>query len=208
MSTITQIATKIDSQSDALKLLLVDGRSDEVSQDLTNKLTSLDVFILESCQQTKDLVNKASSFQPDALILSIKSLSNDILDELFEVKKACPLPIIIVASESAHSSIDPIVSAGVSAYLVDKVRTERLLMTIELSIARFKKEQNLICELQSTKDKLSDRKLIERAKGIIMSQKNLSEEEAYSQMRKSAMNEGQSIADLSKRVISVFEMLE
>ena len=95
-----------------------------------------------------------------------------------------------------------------SSYVVDDAQVHRLPVIIDLAIARFEKMNGISAELEQTKEKLSERKIIERAKGIIMQQKNLTEDEAYVQMRKSAMNKGQSIAELSRHIISVFDLLD
>ena len=220
MNTITQIVPPKKEQvlnkqhstlptTEIRKLLLVDGLPESQSAGLINKLTSLESSALEISHGVEELFAKVSAIQPDVLILSVEMLDQAILNQLTKLHEACPLPVIVVAQQYAKSVLETVVSAGVSSYLVnvEEISLERLSIIIDLSDARFKQEQSLICELQVTKEKLSERKLIERAKGIIMKQKHLSEEEAYSQMRKSAMDQGQSMADLAKRIISVFDML-
>lgn len=221
MNTIRQLVPPIKQQvlneqeavmsaEDVRKLLLVDSLPEGESAGLINKLESLESSALEISRGAEDLFIKVSTLQPDVLVLSAESLDQSILEQLIKVHETIPIPVIVVAKQYARSVVETVVSAGVSSYLVnvDEVSLERLGIIIDLSVARFKQEQSLICELQVTKEKLSERKLIERAKGIIMKQKHLSEEDAYSQMRKSAMNQGQSMADLAKRIISVFDMLE
>jgi len=221
MDTITQLTPPIKQQvlneqeavmsaQDVRKLLLVDSLPEGESAGLINKLESLESSALEISRGTDNLFTKVSALQPDVLVLSTVALDKSILEQLTKVHEKTPLAVIVVAEQYARSVVETVVSAGVSSYLVnvDEISLERLSIIIDLSVARFKQEQSLICELQVTKEKLSERKLIERAKGIIMKQKHLSEEEAYSQMRKSAMNQGQSMADLANRIISVFDMLE
>lgn len=220
MDTITQLTPPIKQQvlneqeavmsaQDVRKLLLVDSLPEGKSAGLINKLESLESSALEISRGTDNLFTKVSALQPDVLVLSTVALDKSILEQLTKVHEKTPLAVIVVAEQYARSVVETVVSAGVSSYLVnvDEVSPERLSIIIDLSVARLKQEQSLICELQVTKEKLSERKLIERAKGIIMKQKHLSEEEAYSQMRKSAMDQGQSMADLAKRIISVFDML-
>lgn len=221
MNTITQLVPPIKQQvlneqeavmsaEDVRKLLLVDSLPEGESAGLINKLESLESSALEISRGAEDIFIKVSTLQPDVLVLSAELLDQPILEQLIQIHETSPIPVIVAAKQYAKSVVETVVSAGVSSYLVnvDEVSLERLGIIIDLSVARFKQEQSLICELQVTKEKLSERKLIERAKGIIMKQKHLSEEEAYSQMRKSAMNQGQSMADLAKRIISVFDMLE
>jgi len=208
MNTIRKIDSTIEPSGSLLKLLLVDCLLDENHDELVNKLKSLESSIVETCSGIDNLVTKVTTLQPDVLVLSVQSLQEKALIELTQLHEECPLPVIVIAKEYAPKLVETVIPAGISSYLIDEVSAERLMVILELSVARFKQEQHLICELKETKERLSERKLIERAKGIIMQQKNLSEEQAYSQMRKSAMNQGQSMASLSKHVISVFEMLE
>ncbi|MBX2848748.1 MAG: ANTAR domain-containing protein [Acidiferrobacterales bacterium] len=221
MNTITQLVppTKepalneqggVMSNDDLRKLLLVDCLTGSESAGLIKKLSGLESSALEVSKGVDDLYSKVSTIRPDVLVLSVELLDKLTLEQLTKLHESSPLPVIVVAHQYSKSVVETVVSAGVSSYLVnvEEISSERLGIIIDLSLERLKQEQSLICELQATKEKLSERKLIERAKGIIMKQKHLSEEEAYSQMRKSAMNQGQSMADLAKRIISVFDMLE
>jgi len=145
--------------------------------------------------------------KPDALVLSVDFLDAAMLDQLIKVNEKCPLPVSVFAKQSSQEILKTAICAGVDSYVVDDVQAHRLQTIIELSMVRYEQFHILSEELEQTKEKLTERKLIERAKGIIMQQKHLTEDEAYVQMRKSAMNQGQSMAELSRRVISVFEML-
>lgn len=206
MSANTQIALAPDEN--LTKVLLLNDQLGSDNCQLISILESIDSISSEQSEGISDIFVKVSTLQPDVLILAVQSLAKDVIKQLAKLHEQSPLPVIVVAKEYARNVVETVVSAGVSSYLVDEVSAERLTVIIDLSIARFNMEQGLLNELQVTKERLSDRKLIERAKGIIMKQKHLTEEEAYAQMRKSAMNQGQSMADLAKRVISVFEMLD
>ena len=208
MTTITQMTAITSPPIELTKLLLVHGLADVSNNHLVEKLKSIDGTTLETSQGIENLVAKVSHLKPDVLFLYVQSLHDTLLDELSQVQKECSLPVIVVAQEYDKNLIDTVVSVGISSYLTDAVSQERLPVILELSIARFNQTQGLIDELNDTKEKLSDRKIIERAKGILMQQKQFSEEEAYTQMRKSAMNNGQPMVELAKRIISVFEMLE
>ena len=215
MSTITQLENSITqhatnepehalSGDHVRKLLLIDCLPSDSSSELIDKLQQLDSSALEVSHKRNDLCTIVDALQPDVLFLSVDMLESITLEQLIKIHQTCPLPVIVVAKRYAPRVLENVVTAGVSSYLVDEVSLNRLIVIVDMSIARFKQEQLLISELQVTKEKLSERKLIERAKGIIMKQKQLSEEDAYSQMRKSAMNQGQSMADLAKRIISVY----
>jgi len=203
ISASTDMAIATDQRQTKVLLL-----SNQLGSDhLVSALNEIETITIERLGDVENILTSVSMFSPDVLILAVQFLNRSIINQLTKLHQKSPLPVIVAAQESAPNVVETVVSAGVSSYLVDKVSAKRLSIIIDLSIARFNMEQNLLSELQVTKEKLSDRKLIERAKGIIMQQKHLTEEDAYNQMRKSAMDQGQSMADLAKRVISVFEML-
>ncbi len=189
------------------KAVLVDTLINQPAGSLLKKLSQQDIELLRVVNGAEGLTSIIEKSQPDVLILSVDFLDAVTLEQLISVNKKHPLPVVVFARQHAPEVMKTVVDAGVSSYVVDDVQAHRIPVIIDLAVVRFAKIQNLNNELQQTKEKLSERKIIERAKGIIMQQKHLSEEEAYSQMRKSAMNQGQSMGSLAKRIIDVFEML-
>jgi len=189
------------------KIVLIETLAAQSDNQLQSKLFSKEVDLVDVAQTTSNLLERVQEHSPDVLVLSVDFLDAGMLDQLIKVNDASPLPVAVFAKQSTTEVLKTAISAGVDSYVVDDVQEHRLTTIIDLAILRFNKTHSLCEELEQTKEKLSERKLIERAKGIIMQQKHLTEEDAYVQMRKSAMNQGQSMAELSKRVISVFEML-
>ena len=190
------------------KVLLIETPEALSDHQLNEKLLSQGVELTHVTQTTDDLSKKVQTYSPDVLVLSVDFLDVKMLDELIKVNQSAPLPVAVFAKQHAPEVLKTVISAGVSSYVVDDVQAHRLPIIIDLAIARFEQMNSISTELEQTKEKLSERKVIERAKGIIMQQKNLTEDEAYVQMRKSAMNKGQSIAELSRHVISVFDLLD
>ena len=144
---------------------------------------------------------------PDAIIVDTDSPSRDTLENLCAITERCPRPIVMFAHDPARESIREAVRVGVSAYVVDGLAPERITPIIETAVARFEAFQAVRSELHSVRTKLSERKMIERAKGILMKEKKLSEDEAYRLMRKLAMDRNMSLAALSEQVITVSRLL-
>jgi len=208
--TVTQLEKNVvPMQSpDTTTILLFESLAVEPKHQLNEKLAggALNNVILIS--NTDSLLSDIKQHQPDILVMSVEFLSSSTLEQLILINEEQPLPVAVFAQQTSQEILKTAICAGVDSYVVDDVQEHRLKTILDLAIARFEQFHSLAKELEQTKEKLSERKLIEKAKGILMQQKNLSEDEAYTQMRKSAMNQGQSMAELSKRVISVFEMLD
>ena len=190
------------------KIVLIETLAAQSDNQLQSKLSSQSIDLVDVAQTTDDLVARIQKHSPDVLVISVDFLDAAMLDQLIKVNDASPLPVAVFAKQSTTEVLKTAISAGVDSYVVDDVQPHRLPIIIDLAIARFEQMNSLSTELEQTKEKLNERKIIERAKGIIMQQKNLTEDEAYVQMRKSAMNQGQSMAELARRVISVFDILE
>jgi len=144
---------------------------------------------------------------PDILILATDLPSEKILKDLAEINQTLPLPIIIFAENDSPNVIQKAIKAGVSAYVVQEILPQRVNSIISVAHERFKEVQSLRNELKQAKTQLESRKLIERAKGYIMLQKNINENEAYSILRKMAMDQGNPIAMVAKNIIDVCELL-
>ena len=190
------------------KVLLIETLEVKEEHQLETKMLFQDVDLVHTLESVTDLVEKVQTFAPSLLMLSVDFLDAGMLDELIKLNQSLPLPVIVFAKRHSTEVSKTVVIAGVSSYIVDDVQAHRLPTIMDLAKVRFEQMDNLNTELVETKAKLNERKLIERAKGIVMQQKQLTEDEAYVHIRKSAMNEGQSMAVLSEKIISVFNMLD
>jgi len=148
-----------------------------------------------------------TSMQPDALVFICNKIDRIALREMRSVGKKRPTPILIFTRDSKEESINASVKAGASAYIIDCDDTSRLDSLLGVARARFEEQQRLKDELQQTKNALSDRKSVEKAKGIIMKTKRLNEDQAYNAIRKLAMNHNKRIGEIAEQIISAAEVL-
>ena len=157
--------------------------------------------------EMQSLLARIYAVDPDIILIDLENPSRDVLEAMFQVSRAVKRPIAMFVDQSDSSSIQASVEAGVSAYIVDGLRKERIKPILDLCVSRFNAFAKLQEELERAKSALEDRKVIDRAKGILMKAKNLSEEQAYALMRKTAMNENKKIADVAQAVITAAELL-
>src|SRR5262249_39561277 len=132
----------------------------------------------------------------------------DVLEQMFQVSRIVKRPIAMFVDQSDAASIQASVDAGVSAYIVDGLKKARVKNILDLCISRFNAFARLQEELERTKTALEERKVIDRAKGILMKAKNLTEEEAYTLLRKTAMNEKKKIVEIAQSIITAADLLK
>ncbi|MDP2698311.1 ANTAR domain-containing response regulator [Thalassospira sp.] len=153
-----------------------------------------------------NLVERVQALAPDVIIIDLENPDRDTLEQMFQVSRAIKRPIAMFVGQSDSSMITASVEAGVSAYVVDGLRQDRIRPIVEMAISRFNAFDQLRRERDEAQAKLGERKLIERAKGILMQQKGLSEEEAYALLRKNAMKHNRKIYDIAQSVITAFQL--
>src|SRR5450631_1839329 len=154
------------------------------------------------------LLARVYAIDPDVILIDLENPSRDVLEQMFQVSRVVKRPVAMFVDQSDTASIQAAIDAGVSAYIVDGLKKERIKHILDMSIMRFNAFSRLEGELEQTKSALEDRKVIDRAKGILMKVKNLTEEEAYALMRKTAMNEKKKIAEIAQSIITAAEMLK
>jgi response regulator NasT len=157
---------------------------------------------------TTDLLAQIGTVDPDAILIDLERAGRGALDQVFQVSRATKRPIAMFVGQSGSCSIQASVEAGVSAYIVDGLKKERVKPILDLCISRFHVFSRLQAELEETRTALEGRKVIDRAKAILMKAKNLSEDAAYALLRKAAMNEHKRIAEVAKSVITAAELLK
>ena len=189
-----------------LRIMLVD-ESSERSLCLRMTLERLGHEIVAEVADPRKLYDEVRRHAPDAIIVDTDSPSRDTLEHLCMITESSPRPIVMFTQDAKRESIRKAVSAGVTAYVVDGLAPERIEPIIETAIARFEAFQSLQAELEQTRSKLNERKLVERAKGILMKNRHLDEEQAYRALRKQAMDRNLQIAEVARQVIAVSELL-
>lgn len=158
--------------------------------------------------EMNNLLARIYAIDPDVILIDLENPSRDILEQMFQVSRAVRRPIAMFVDQADSASIQASVDAGVSAYIVDGFRKERIKSIIDLCVSRFNAFAKLQDELERTKNALEERKVIDRAKGILMKHKNLSEDEAYVLMRSTAMREKKKIVDIAQSIITASELLK
>lgn len=189
-----------------LRIILFDENPDR-SSDLRTALERLGHAIVAEIADARQLYDGVRRLAPDAVIIDTDSPTRDTLEHLCLITESCPRPIIMFTQDTKRESIRSAVRAGVTAYIVDGLAAERIEPIIETAVARFEMFQSLQDELARTRTKLSERKLVERAKGLLMKEKNISEEEAYRLLRSLAMDRSTSIGVICEQVIAVARLL-
>ncbi|WP_380877938.1 two-component system response regulator [Sphingomonas sp. DBB INV C78] len=156
---------------------------------------------------TGAFVAQLERLAPDVVLMDLGTPSRDSLEEMLAVSRALARPIAMFVDQSDEAMIGAAIDAGVSAYVVDGLKKERVKPILELAIRRFNAFSTLRSELDEARAALADRKKIDRAKAILMETRRMTEAEAYTLLRTTAMNQGRKIADVADALITATEML-
>jgi response regulator NasT len=157
--------------------------------------------------ETSHLLARIYAFDPDVILIDLENPSRDVLEQMLQVSRAVRRPVAMFVDQSDSASIEAAVDAGVSAYIVGGLRKERIKNILDLCISRFNAFARLQDELERARNALDERKAIDRAKGILMKARDLTEQDAYALLRRTAMNENKKIADVAQSVITAAELL-
>jgi response regulator NasT len=158
--------------------------------------------------KTTNLLAEIYAIDPDVILIDLENPSRDILEQMFQVSRIVKRPVAMFVDQSDTASIQASVDAGVSAYIVDGLKRERIKHILDTCISRFNAFARLQNELDQARHALEERKVIDRAKGILMKMKSLTEEDAYALMRRTAMNQNKKIAEVAQSVVTAAEMLK
>lgn len=191
--------------AEKLRVMLVDeepGRSAVLERALQDN----GYEVVARIGTDEDLLGKVRSIQPDMIIIDMQSPDRDTLESMHMINREQPKPVVMFAENSDNMTITDAVKAGVSAYVVDGLNAKRIKPIMEVAIARFREFQALKDELVKTKTDLADRKVIDKAKGLIMTQRKCSEDDAYKALRKLAMDRNERLADVASSVLEVAKL--
>ena len=158
--------------------------------------------------ETTNLLARIHAADPEVILIDLENPNRDVLEQMFQVSRVVKRPIAMFVDSSDSASIQASVDAGVASYIVDGLKKERIKYILDLTISRFNAFAKLQDELDRAKTALEDRKVIDRAKGILMKAKALSEEQAYALMRKTAMNENKKIVEIAQSVVTAADLLK
>ena len=190
-----------------LKIVIVD-ESPIRSLILEEGLRDAGFTQVERISEMHNLLKHIYASDPDVILIDLENPSRDTLEQMFQVSRAVRRPIAMFVDQSDTASIQASVDAGVSAYIVDGLKKERIKSILDLCVSRFNAFSKLQDDLEQAKSDLEERKTIERAKGILMKAKKLSEEDAYKLMRGAAMRENKKIIEIARSVITAAEMFK
>jgi response regulator NasT len=155
----------------------------------------------------RELLRQIVDADPEVIFIDLENPNRDVLEQMFQVSRTVRRPIAMFVDRSDTASIEAAIDAGVSAYVVDGLRKERVKSILDMTISRFNAFNRLREELDRTKQALEDRKVIEKAKGILMKTRNIPEEEAYALLRKTAMNESRRVAEVAAGLVMAAHLL-
>lgn len=154
-----------------------------------------------------NLLARLYAADPDVVVIDLENPSRDVLEQLFQVSRLVKRPVAMFVDQSDTGMITKAIDAGVSAYVVDGLKKERVKSILDMCVARFQAYARLQNELDQAKSALEERKVVERAKGLLMKHKGIAEEEAYALLRRRAMNEKKKIAEIAQAVVTGLEIL-
>lgn len=157
---------------------------------------------------TRGMLDKIYKIDPDVIIIDLENPSRDVLEQMFQVSRIVRRPIAMFVDKSDRQSIETAIDAGVSAYIVDGLKRERVSAVLEMTVSRFRAFDRLRSELEHAKSELKDRKVIEKAKGILMKSRGLDEPAAYALLRQTAMNQGRRIADVAESLVTTYDLIK
>jgi response regulator NasT len=152
-------------------------------------------------------VARLERMAPDVVLMDLGSPSRDTLEEMLVVSRALARPIAMFVDQSDETMIGAAIDAGVSAYVVDGLRKERVKPVLDLAIRRFNAFARMQAELDEAKSALAERKIIDRAKTILMASRSLTEPDAYALLRSTAMNQNRRIVDVAEALITAHDLL-
>ena len=177
-------------------LMIVDG---------LREAGDFDVFVIG---EETGLARRIVARNPDLVLIDAGSPSRDALEELTIATGPLERPVAMFVDQSDGSLTRAAIEAGVSAYVVDGLRAERIKPILDAAIARFHMVQKLRVELVETRRALEERKVVDRAKGILMRARGVGEEEAYALIRKTAMDQGRKVVDIAQALVLAAGMLK
>lgn len=189
-----------------LKVMLVDEDPDRAA-NVRAALEANGCEVVSRLASPLEIYDAVAASSPDVIIIDTESPSRDSLESLAFVSRDRPHPIVMFSGDRSSETIREAIRAGVSAYVVDGLSQERLQPILEVAVERFAAEQSLKQELADAKSQLKERKSVERAKGILMKQKSITEDEAFQQLRRFAMDRGIKMADAAAQVIDMAKLM-
>ncbi|GGF36486.1 two-component system response regulator [Youhaiella tibetensis] len=180
----------------AIRASIIEAGLREAGHDRVRVITEID-----------DVAGQIGAIAPDVVIIDLENPNRDVLEHFFSLSRSLKRPIAMFVDKADLSSIEAAVDAGVSAYVVDGLRKDRVKPILDMAILRFRAFSRMQEELEAARSELQGRKIIDKAKGILMRTRGVSEEEAYALLRTTAMNQNRKIAEIAQSLVTAAELL-
>lgn len=189
-----------------MRIAIVDESTARASiiEEGLSALSDCEIFVLK---ERKGLLARIGEIAPDIVLIDLGNPSRDVLEEYFVVSRALARPIAMFVDEADDDAIGASIDAGVSAYVVDGLHSNRIRAVVDLAVRRFNAFAQLQAELAEAKGKLAERETIDRAKRILMENMGVSEPQAYAELRGKAMQSGKRIAQIAEAVVTAHELM-
>ena len=189
-----------------LRVLLVNDTEKPIGE-LRAALQASGYEVLEAVVGADELLKAVESQQPDAVIIDVDSPSRDTLEQLAVMHRHAPRPVVMFSADGDDRLIRDVVAAGVTAYVVDGLTPARLAPILQVALARFEQQAHVRRQLGEVQQQLADRKLIDRAKGLLVEKRGMSEPEAYASMRQLAMRQNLKLVEIARQIIAMADLL-
>ena len=196
-----------DTTTPLLRILIFDDDTERANM-LVQALEASEYTVEIHTASVRDLLPQVEAIKPDVILIGADVLGQNILADIATTKQQQSVPIVIFTKDNRSETIRAATQAGASAYVVNGLSPERIQPIIEAAIARFREFQALAQELKKTKTNLAERKIIERAKGLVMEQRGCTEAKAYRMLQKTAMDQKKRLAEIAQDILSVTEVLK
>jgi two-component system, response regulator / RNA-binding antiterminator len=188
-----------------IAILIVDENLDRALL-IEQALREAGHFNVKTIHHLQGVAREIETEAPDVIVMDLGNPERDFLEHIFRLSKSLRKPIAMFVDQSSDEAMLNAVEAGVSAYVVDGLKRERVKPILDLAIARFRVFEKLRGERDEAVQALDERKLVERAKGILMKQQNLSEAESFELMRNAAMTQGRTLTEIAKAIITAAQL--
>jgi response regulator NasT len=189
-----------------MRVLVVD-ESAERAEMLREALLHAGYEVTASLSSPLSLLKAIEQVEPDVIVIDTDSPSRDVLEHLVVMSQHTPRPVVMFAADREPETIRAATRAGVSAYVVDGLDKTRIKAIVDAALARFEEMQSLRAQLAEANQRLTDRKLVERAKGLLMKSRKLDEDAAYTLLRKMAMDRKVKLAELAQKLVEAADLL-
>ena len=196
------------SNTTSLSRILIFDDDTERANMLVQALEASEYTVAAHTASVTDLLPRAETVKPDVILIGADVPRQNMLTDVATISQKQSVPIVMFTRDNRSESIHAATQAGVSAYVVNGLSPERIQPIIEAAIARFREFQALAQELEKTKTSLAERKVIERAKGVVMEQRGCTEAEAYRLLQKMAMDRKKRMAEVAQDVLSITEVFK